>query len=162
MSWLTACSCPGSSLVATCGSWTRALANLAATSLLYVTMLCWLGWGKVLICVGKGHEKRSHWDMAYLAMQVHFPATEGRCLEVWHCVRGRSEVELEQSYYKNIGNDQETYSGIPVVFVVDFFPLKETNSHLPLSEKSVFVTSPRGCFVFAAAECPSHAQNPLT
>lgn len=98
MSWLRACNCPGSSLVDTCGSWMRALATLAATSLLYVPMLGWLGWGRVLLYGGKGQEERSHWDMAYFAMQTRFPATEGRCLEVWHCVRGRSETELEQFY----------------------------------------------------------------
>lgn len=124
MSWCRACNYPGSSLVAMCGSWTRALANLAAAGLLYVPVLCWLVWGRVLLCVGKGHEKRSHWDMAYFAMQMHFPATEGQCLEVWHCVRGRSEVELEQSYSKKIGNGCLTRKlalGLQLSFWLIFF-----------------------------------------
>lgn len=41
--------------------------------------------------------------------------------------------------------------------------LKETPiSLLGFGKKSVFEMKPRGCFAFAAAECPSHAQKLLT
>lgn len=64
----------------------------------------------------------------------------------------------------------ETCSVTLVASVINFFfnsyNFIEGNVYLTAGfwwgKKSVFEMKPRGCFAFAAAECPSHAQKSLT